>query len=152
MKSDRPKVLHQLCGRPIVSYVIDSARAVGCQRIILVIGHLWEQVKERFRSEGLEFVLQEKQLGTGHAVMQTEPLLKDFPGEVLILCGDMPLVSSQTLKDLLAGHRQWSAAATVLTVELEDPAKYGRIVRGEKNRIEKIVEYADADAQEKKIK
>jgi bifunctional UDP-N-acetylglucosamine pyrophosphorylase/glucosamine-1-phosphate N-acetyltransferase len=152
MKSDRPKVLHELCGRPMVSYVIDNARKVGCRRIILVIGHLWEQIKERFANDRVEFVLQEKQLGTGHAVMQAEELLTGFEGEVLVLCGDMPLVSAQTLENLLLEHRRSRAAATVLTVELEDPAKYGRIVRGEDRQVEKIVEYVDATSREREIK
>jgi len=152
MRSDRPKVLHELCGRPVVSYVIDNAREVGCRRMILVIGHLWEQVKERFADDRVEFVLQEKQLGTGHAVMQAEELLKGFEGEVLVLCGDMPLVSAQTLENLLSEHRQSNAAATILTVELEDPAKYGRIVRGKDNQVEKIVEFVDATSREKEIK
>lgn len=152
MDSDRAKVLHEVCGRPMVSYVIDNARRVGCRRIILVIGHLWQQVRERFSGEELEFVLQEEQLGTGHAVMQTEELLRGFDGEILVLCGDMALVSSETMVSLLSTHRRSKAAATVLTVELEDPAEYGRVVRGADDRIEKIVEFVDATPEEKQIR
>lgn len=152
MKSDLPKALHRLDGRYVVDYVIDSARKAGIEQQILVIGHRAEKVEEALKDRKVEFVLQEKQLGTGHAVMMAEPLLADFDGDLVILCGDMPLVRPETIKGLVTERHRLEAAATVLTVILEDPAHYGRIARDDDGLLKAIVEYRDADDNIRKIR
>ncbi len=152
MKSDLPKVLHPLNGRPMVKYVIDAAKAVGSERTILIIGHKKELVKEQVRETGVEFAVQEQQLGTGHAVLQTEPLLRNFNGDVLVLSGDVPLLTAETLGNLIDIHRREQPKATLLTAEMEDPAGYGRIVRDDSGYVHRIVEHKDADAETLKIK
>ncbi len=151
MKSDLPKVLHKLSGRPMVEYVVDAARAAGAGRIILVIGHKWEQTQGYLKHLKVEFVVQKQQLGTGHAVMQAKGLLSDFDGEVLILCGDVPLLKATTLKSLMEEHRSNKAAATVLTSIPGDPAGYGRVVRDSKGMVQEIVEEKDTSADQRKI-
>lgn len=152
MKSDLPKVLHKLNGRFIVQYVMDSAREAGLERQIMVIGHQAEMVKESLKKSAVEFVLQEEQLGTGHAVMMTEPLLRDFSGDLVVLCGDMPLVKPRTIGCLIDERHRLDAAAVVLSVVLDDPAKYGRIIRDQTGLLRAIVEYRDADKKILKIK
>jgi len=152
MKSDLPKVLHQLCGKPMVEYVIDTAKELGVQRIILVVGHKGNQTQESLKNHRVEFVVQEDQLGTGHAVLQTKQLLSDFDGDVLILCGDVPLLRADTLKKLLEEHRRKKVVATVLTAVLDDPSHYGRIIRDEQEMVQEIVEAKDADADQINIK
>ncbi len=152
MKSDLPKVLHRLGGKPMVEYVIETARQVGAERVILVVGHRWEQSQNSLKHLKVEFVLQREQLGTGHAVLQTKELLSDFEGDVLILCGDVPLLRADTLKMLLKEHREKKAAATVLTAIFEDPSGYGRIIRDPNGMVQKIVEEMDASTDEKKVR
>lgn len=152
MKSDLPKVLHKLGGKPMVEYVVNTAKEIGAERILLVVGHRWEQAKDALKHLELEFVVQKEQLGTGHAVLQTEELLSNFQGDVLILSGDVPLLRSGTLKTLLDEHRKKRASATVLTAILDDPAGYGRIVRDETGLVQEIVEEKDADADQKRIR
>jgi len=152
MKSDLPKVLHQLSGKPMVEYVINTAKGSGAKRIILVVGHRWEQAQNSLKHLKVEFVIQREQLGTGHAVLQAQKLLADFDGDVLILCGDVPLLKADTLKKLLKEHREKKAKATVLTAILEDSSGYGRIIRNQKGVVQKIVEEKDASADQKRIK
>ena len=152
MKSDLPKVLHKLSGRYIIDYVIDSARKAGLNRQILVIGHQAEMVRNALADRNVEFALQAEQLGTGHAVMVAEPLLCDFYGDLVILCGDMPLVKTATILRLIAERQRLGAAAVVLTVVLDDPKAYGRIVRDDKGLLRAIVEYRDADDEIRKIR
>ena len=152
MKSDLPKVLHKLCGKPMVEYVIETAKKVGVEKIILVVGHKREKTQKLLKHLDVEFVIQEEQLGTGHAVMQAKKHLANFDGDILILCGDMPLLKSDTVRRLLEEHRRKKAVATVLTAILEDPSGYGRIIRDEKGMVEKIVEDKDASANEKKVR
>jgi bifunctional UDP-N-acetylglucosamine pyrophosphorylase / glucosamine-1-phosphate N-acetyltransferase len=145
MKSDLPKVLHKLNGRYIVEYVIDAAREAGLSRQILVIGHQAEMVKLALSGYGVEFAIQAQQLGTGHAVMIAEPMLDGFCGDLVVLCGDMPLVKPRTIKRLIDERHRLGAAAVVLTAVLDDPGSYGRIVRDEQGLLRAIVEYRDAD-------
>ncbi|UCC79038.1 MAG: NTP transferase domain-containing protein [Candidatus Zixiibacteriota bacterium] len=152
MKSDLPKVLHRLDGRYIVDYVIDAARKAGIDRQILVIGHKAEQMREAFAGRDILLALQAEQLGTGHAVMMAREHLRGFSGDLVILCGDMPLVKPETIKRLVEERRRLKAAAVVLTVSFDDPGKYGRIVRDEKGLLKAIVEYRDADKKVRKIK
>jgi UDP-N-acetylglucosamine diphosphorylase/glucosamine-1-phosphate N-acetyltransferase len=152
MKSDIPKVLHKLSGRYIVDYVIDSARAAGLDRQIIVIGHQADKIRRALADRKIEFALQEEQHGTGHAIMMAEPLLQEFHGDLVVLCGDMPLVKPATITRLVAERHGLGAAATVLTARLDDPARYGRIVRDSHGLIQAIVEYRDADENIRAIK
>jgi UDP-N-acetylglucosamine diphosphorylase/glucosamine-1-phosphate N-acetyltransferase len=152
MKSDLPKVFHKLHGKPMVEYVIDTAKELGVKRIILVIGHRWEKGKKSLEHLNVEFVVQERQLGTGHAVLQTKELLFNFEGDVLILCGDVPLLRPDTLKQLITEHRERKAHATVLTAIFDDPAGYGRVIRDKSSLVQKIVEDKDATAEERKVR
>lgn len=152
MKSDLPKVLHKLNGKYIVDYVIDSARKAGLDRQILVIGHQEEMVRKALADRQVDFALQAEQLGTGHAVIVAEPQLRNFSGDLVVLCGDMPLVKTETIQLLIAERQRLDAAAAVLTVVLNDPKTYGRIVRDDRGLLEAIVEYRDADNENRKIK
>lgn len=152
MESDQPKVLHRLGGKLMVEYVVNTAEEAGAERIILVIGHQWEQAQDSLKHLNVEFVIQRKQLGTGHAVLQTRKLLSDFEGDVLVLCGDVPLLRSDTLKRLIKEHREKKAFATVLTAIFDDPTGYGRIIRDENGLIQKIIEDKDASADQRNIK
>jgi bifunctional UDP-N-acetylglucosamine pyrophosphorylase/glucosamine-1-phosphate N-acetyltransferase len=152
MNSDLPKVLHKIGGKPMVEYVIRTANQLNANRIILVVGHKWEQTKDLIDRYKIEFVIQEKQLGTGHAVLQSDKLLSDFDGNVLILYGDVPLLTAETLNKLLEEHRKKRAAATVLISILDDPSHYGRIIRDDAGMVKEIVEVKDASADQIKVK
>ncbi len=151
MKSDLPKVLHKLNDKYLVDYVIENVRAAGIQNIVLVIGHKYELVKEKLADRGVKFAIQQPQLGTGHAVQTAVPVLGGFDGDLLVLCGDMPLISPATIINLLTQRRQTGSAAVVLTVKLDDPGYYGRIVRDERGLLKAIVEYRDADTKTRLI-
>ena len=152
MKSDLPKVLHPANGRPVVEYVIEKSLSLNPETIVLVIGHQAELVREATARFPVAYALQQPQLGTGHAVMQTEPLLKDFSGEVIILSGDAPLFTTRTLRDLLQFHRSRNAIATVLTAEMDDPSGYGRVIRNHGgDEVLRIVEQKDASEEEKAV-
>jgi bifunctional UDP-N-acetylglucosamine pyrophosphorylase/glucosamine-1-phosphate N-acetyltransferase len=149
MKSARPKVLHQLAGRPLLGHVIDCARALSPQEIVVVYGHGGEQVRAAFADQAdLRWAEQAEQLGTGHAVAQALPQL-DAAEQVLVLYGDVPLTRPETLRELTgaAGH-----GFGLLTVTLDDPTGYGRIVRNEGGRVQRIVEHKDADAEQQTIR
>jgi bifunctional UDP-N-acetylglucosamine pyrophosphorylase/glucosamine-1-phosphate N-acetyltransferase len=152
MKSDLPKVLHKADGRYLVDYVIDNVRQAGIDNIVVVIGHKYELVQKNLANRGVKFAIQQPQLGTGHAVQLAIPALGQFWGDLLVLCGDMPLVSVSTIKSLLDLRRRTQSAAAVLTVVLDDPAKYGRIVRDKNGLLEAIVEYRDADNEIRRLK
>jgi bifunctional UDP-N-acetylglucosamine pyrophosphorylase/glucosamine-1-phosphate N-acetyltransferase len=148
MKSALPKVLQPLAGRPLLKHVIDTARLLEPAAIQVVYGHGGDQVRDALKDEPVSWVLQAERLGTGHAVMQAMP---SVPNDhvVLVLYGDVPLISRATLTELLAlaGSQQ----TALLTVELDDPSGYGRIVRGKRGRVQKIVEQKDASRKELKI-
>ncbi len=152
MKSDIPKVLHSLNGRPMVHYVIDTARAIGSQKIVLIIGYKKEMVINAIRKYPVEFVVQEEQLGTGHAVRQCESIFRDYKGDVLILSGDVPLLAPSTLQELITIQQKEKPLATLLTAEMEDPTGYGRIVRNKNGYVTKIVEHKDANEETLQIK
>jgi bifunctional UDP-N-acetylglucosamine pyrophosphorylase/glucosamine-1-phosphate N-acetyltransferase len=152
MNSDLPKVMHEMGGKPMVEYVIQTAGRLKAKRIILVVGHKREQTKELIDRYKVEFAIQEEQLGTGHAVLQTQKLLSGFDGDVLILYGDVPLLTAETLNKLLEEHRKRKAAATVLTAVLDDPSHYGRIIRDKRGMVQEIVEVKDASADQIKVK
>ncbi|MBN1278944.1 MAG: NTP transferase domain-containing protein [Chlorobium sp.] len=149
MKSDLPKVLHPANGKPVVEYVLRTAESLSPVKTMLIVGHEAEKVIEATRNFSVIPVMQRPQLGTGHAVMQAEPDLDGFSGDVLILSGDAPLVRKETLEKLIAVHSRQQAAATVLTAELDDPSGYGRIVRNPDNgEVLRIVEHKDASPRE----
>jgi bifunctional UDP-N-acetylglucosamine pyrophosphorylase/glucosamine-1-phosphate N-acetyltransferase len=143
MKSALPKAAHRLCGKPLARFAVDLTRGVGAARVIIVVGHGADAVQNAV-GEDVEYVLQEPQLGTGHAVQQAAPLLRDFTGTVLVINGDVPLVPQETLAALLARHRETGAAATLLSAVLDAPASYGRIVRRPDGAVARIVERKDA--------
>ncbi|MEJ2049920.1 MAG: sugar phosphate nucleotidyltransferase [Calditrichota bacterium] len=152
MKSDLPKVLHQLNGRPMVHYVIDAAEAIGSNKIVLIVGHKKEMVIESCRDRKVEYITQEEQLGTGHAVLQTAPLFDNFKGNILVLSGDVPLLTPRTLNSLIEIHQNQNPLASLLTAEMDDPTGYGRIVRDGAGFVNKIVEHKDADPETLRIR
>jgi len=153
MKSDLVKVLHTVGGMPLVAWPVMSARQAGAGRMVLVVGHQADKVREYFaREEGMGFAAQEEQLGTGHAVACAREALAGFTGTVLILCGDVPLIRGETLSAMLAEHRQRNATLTVLTTHLDNPHGYGRVVKREGGRVLRIVEEKDATLDERQIR
>ncbi len=149
MKSDLPKVLQPLAGRPLLAHVLDGAKALHADAIHVVYGHGGEQVRQALADEPVQWVLQAEQLGTGHAVAQAIPAIPD-DHRVLILYGDVPLVRQATLARLLAQCDETSIS--VLTVELADPTGYGRVVRDAARNVARIVEQKDANTKERAIK
>jgi len=153
MKSDVAKVLHPLCGKPMLTYSVDAARALNVEKIVIIIGHQAGLVREAFKDEGLIFVEQPEQLGTGHAVLQARDVFRSYDGTILILCGDVPMLSPSTIRALLEVHIRGKSTVTVLTTILDDPSGYGRVIKeGDKGEILKIVEEKDASPAEKKIR
>lgn len=152
MKSDLAKVLHPVNGRPMVHYVIDLSIELGAESTVLIIGHQREKVKEACKTQPVQYVIQDQQLGTAHAVMQTVHLFKNYSGDILVLSGDVPLLTSSTLENLIKLHQNTQAIATLLTSELEDPSGYGRIIRDREGHVKKIVEHKDANTAELEIK
>ena len=147
MKSRLPKVLHRVGGVPMVEQVLRTVKAAGTRRQIVVVGFGGEMVQEYLGNEA-ETVMQKEQLGTGHAVLQAEALLKDEQGTLLVTCGDTPLVTKDTFASLLDWHEKSGAAATILTAHMPDPTGYGRIIRDEAGQVVKIVEQKDGTPEE----
>ena len=159
MQSDLPKVMHPVMGRPMVHWVVDAARAAGATKVVLVIGHGADLVRDYFAgvkelAGQVEFALQEKQLGTGHAVMMAKPNLEAGASgtDAFVLCGDGPLIRPETLATLLDLHRRDQAAATLATSLIADPKGYGRIVRDAAGKLARIVEQKDATEAERAIR
>ncbi|MCM1496062.1 MAG: NTP transferase domain-containing protein [Bacteroides sp.] len=150
MKSNQPKVLHEIDGISMVEYVIQAAREAGAEEICLVVGHKAELVQARV-GNGVTYVLQEEQLGTGHAVRCAGDFI-GRSGDTMILCGDTPIITGATLKELLAYHRFHDLKVTVLSTILEDATGYGRIVRDENGDFLRIVEQKDASPEEQEIR
>ena len=149
MKSNGSKVLHKVFGKSLVEYPILAAKHIGVEDICLIVGHKAEDVKAAL-GESVSYVLQKEQLGTGHAVMQASEFIADAD-EVMILCGDTPLITAETLKKMLDFHREKGNSVTVLSTFMQDPTGYGRIVRSESGNMLKIVEQKDASEEEKRI-
>ena len=152
MQSDLAKVLHKMNDRPLLSYVLATARTAGAEKIVVIVGHQADKVREAFPGADLEFALQDPQLGTGHAAMQARPACADYPGLTVILCGDVPLLQPETVRSLVAGHLAAGATVTVLTTEPPGPHAYGRIVKNDRGEVLKIVEHRDATDREKEIR
>ena len=152
MKSSRPKVLHRVAGRPMIDYVMRAAQSLSPKTTTVVVGHMKELLRQGLGGHaGLSFVTQEPQLGTGHALLQTAGVLERQKGFVLLLSGDVPLLRSHTLAELVSKHATSGAAATVLTAIVEQPYGYGRIVRV-RGQISRIVEERDASPAQRKIR
>jgi UDP-N-acetylglucosamine diphosphorylase/glucosamine-1-phosphate N-acetyltransferase len=149
----RAKVLADLHGRPLLGYVLDQAATLAPSSIVVIVGHQREAVASFVSTAAPKAtcVVQEQQLGTGHAVRQTEPVITDPDTDVLILSGDVPLLRGATLQDLVDRHRRSGAVATVLTTRVPDPTGYGRIVRDADGRLTTIVEHKDASDAERAI-
>jgi len=152
MKSDLPKVLHTIDDRPMVSFVVESVRDFSSDKTVVVVGYQADRVREALRGSGVEFVVQEQQLGTGHAVMQCEEALSGSEGTVMVLNGDVPCLRADTLRGFAAFHADQDAAGTVLTAVLPDATGYGRIVRAPDDSLLKIVEHKDASPDELDIR
>ncbi|MHB8157228.1 MAG: bifunctional UDP-N-acetylglucosamine diphosphorylase/glucosamine-1-phosphate N-acetyltransferase GlmU [Desulfocucumaceae bacterium] len=147
MKSHLPKVLHEICGAPLICHVLKAAQEAGSDRIVVVAGFGGDQVAGEIEGRG-EVVFQQEQLGTAHALHQAAGPLEGFAGDILVLCGDTPLISSESLTRLVAAHRESSASATVLTAFLDSPAGYGRVIRSADGKVVRIVEQKDASPEE----
>lgn len=150
MKSRLPKVLHKVSGKAMVERVLDTVEAVGITQNTLVIGFGGEEVRAYLGARA-SYVVQTEQKGTGHAVKQAKSLLESFDGTLVVLCGDTPLVTEETLQKLLEVHRTSKAAATVLTAKMPDPTGYGRLLRDENGRVSRIVEQKDATDEERLV-
>jgi len=148
MESDRVKVLHSLASRPLLIHVLDTVATLNPKRVLVVVGYQAEEVKQACANRSIEFVEQDKQLGTGHAVLQAQAALEDFEGDVLVLCGDMPLIKSSTLQDLLRLHHKTDARCTLLSLKTKQKKDFGRIVRSPEGAVLRIVEVRDASEQE----
>lgn len=153
MGGDLPKVLHPLCGRPMLEYVLEACYAVGVKKIKVVVGHQKDRIVEAFaHDERIEWIEQSPQLGTGHAVMVCEESLQQFDGDVLVIAGDMPLVRGQTLRRLLEVHRSAGAVVSLASSQLDDASGYGRIVRDDRDRFVSIVEDHDCTDEQRGIR
>ncbi|QCX33739.1 bifunctional UDP-N-acetylglucosamine diphosphorylase/glucosamine-1-phosphate N-acetyltransferase GlmU [Caloramator sp. E03] len=151
MKSKLPKVLHKICGKPMIDYVTDAVLSAGVKDFAVVVGHGADAVRDYLGSE-IKTIYQDKQLGTGHAVMCCESFLNDKDGVVIILAGDAPLINSNTISNVLQYHTLNDFSATILTANTENPSGFGRIIRDGFGNVEKIVEDKDASEDEKKVK
>jgi len=151
MKSNLYKVLHPVCGKPMVQHIVDRLHLLAAKQIVVVVGHGAEQVKEQLGMT-VQYAHQEQQLGTAHAVMASGELLKDKAGTTIVISGDTPLVRTETLKNLIEHHEQSQAAATVVTTVLEDPTGYGRIIRNADGFVERVVEHKDATIGQRQVR
>lgn len=147
MKSDKPKVAHEVLGKPLVNWVLDAAEEAGIERLVTVVGHKREQVIPLVEDRA-EIVVQEEQRGTAHAVLSCSDALADFEGSLLVLSGDCPLITSETMKALIDMRESNDAAVVVLTMEMADPTGYGRIIREADGSVARIVEQKDASPEE----
>ncbi len=150
-----PKVLYEVNGKPMIDYVVDLAIRIPSTKTIVIVGHhrdaVMNYVQKKF-GDRATFVEQTEQLGTGHAVMQTENELEGFEGDLLVLSGDVPFLSVETVRSLLSVHQQSKAVATILTADVPLPTGYGRIIRNSRGHVEKIVEEKDANPEEQLVK
>ena len=155
MKSQRAKVLHELGGLPLITHVVRTANTLEPEAILVVVGHQAQEVEKAVRDavgEKARFVVQAKQRGTGDAVESARSLLEDSDSLLVVLYGDMPLIRAETLRKLIDHHRETRAGCSILSVEMQNPTGYGRIVRGEDGSFARIVEQRDATAEQKQIR
>lgn len=150
MKTKHSKVTHKILGKALIEWVYDAVNSAGINENIIVVGHKAKEVK-KCMGDKADYAVQEQQMGTGHAVMQVIPLLKNKGGNVIIMCGDMPLISPETIKNAIQKHNEGENAGTILTAEFVNPFGYGRIVKDSNGKVIKIIEEKDASESEKKI-
>jgi len=150
IKSRYPKVLLQLAGKPILSYILKTVNQIKPARKILVVGYQSDKIKELYKDD-LEYVIQEEQLGTAHAVLQTRDKLASFPGKILVLSGDTPFLTARSLQRLLRHHCRQENSCTLFSAILQNPYGYGRIIRDQRKRIVGIIEEADLPEDKKDI-
>ncbi|MFT4398516.1 bifunctional UDP-N-acetylglucosamine diphosphorylase/glucosamine-1-phosphate N-acetyltransferase GlmU [Bacillus sp. SW14] len=150
MKSKLYKVLHPVCGKPMAEHVVDEALKLSLSKLVTIVGHGAEEVKKKLGDKS-EYALQAEQLGTAHAVKQAQPFLADEKGVTIVICGDTPLLTAETMEQMLKEHTQREAKATILTAVAEDPTGYGRIIRSENGAVQKIVEHKDASEEERLV-
>ncbi len=151
MKSNLPKVLHKLNGKPLIQYVVDKALSCGANPIVVVVGHKREMVMELL-GEKVKYAIQEQQLGTGHAVMQAEPYFRLYQGSILILSGDVPLLTVESVKRLVELHHSERNACTLISCIVDNPQGYGRVIRSDDGAVEAVIEDKDASDQQLAIK
>ncbi|ALS80162.1 bifunctional N-acetylglucosamine-1-phosphate uridyltransferase/glucosamine-1-phosphate acetyltransferase [Planococcus kocurii] len=151
MKSKLYKVLHPVCGMPMVEHVTGNVEQLGVEKIVTVVGHGAEKVQQQLGDKS-EYALQAEQLGTAHAVQQTASLIEGLKGTTLVVCGDTPLIRPETMQSLLDQHAETGAKATILTAIADNPTGYGRILRNDAGIVEKIVEQKDASLEEQQVK
>jgi bifunctional UDP-N-acetylglucosamine pyrophosphorylase/glucosamine-1-phosphate N-acetyltransferase len=152
MKSTLPKVLHPLLGKPMLGYVLETAKGLRPAKTLIVIGHQAGRVADAFPAWAGSFIHQVPQLGTGHALQVTRPALESFQGTVMVLSGDVPLIESDTLKQLFRIHNRSKAVLTLISTEVTEPKGYGRIIRDAQGNLQKIVEEKDATPQERLLR
>ena len=153
MKSEKAKVLHEVCGQPMIRYVVDAAQGAGARTIVVVVGYAADQIQDYLRDEpDILFATQTEQLGTGHAAKVCRPLLDDYHGPALILVGDEPLLRPEPLADLLERQQHDQAACLLGTAFLDDPTGFGRILRDSAGRFLRIVEERDCTPEERASK
>lgn len=154
LSAEIPKVMHKVNGKPLVDHVVELALKIGGSPVIVIVGFRREVVMQHLAKSfgsSVKFAIQAEQLGTGHAVMQTHELLRDFDGDILVLSGDVPLLTAETMENLIDSHRQSGAVMTVLTASVDDPTGYGRIIRLPDGHVDRIVEHKDATQDERKV-
>lgn len=149
MKSDKPKVVHEVCGKPLVRWVVDAAHAAGVDTVVTVVGHKREQVEPLVADT--KIAIQEQQRGTAHAVLSAGDALAGFCGSVVVLSGDCPLITPETIGALISLREETDAAVVVLTMEPDNPFGYGRIIRDENDQVLCIVEQKDATEEQKAV-
>jgi len=150
-RDDIPKVCNRIHGKTLIEYVVDQAEGIAADPVVCIIGHLRELVKDALLGRSVEFVVQDKQLGTGHAVLMAEPVLRDFEGDLIVLSGDVPRLQQTTLERLIKTHQTGNFGATVLTAIADDPSGYGRVLRTPNGLFDRVVEHKDASAEILKI-
>lgn len=150
MKSKLYKVLHPVCGKPMVEHVADEALKLSLAKLVTIVGHGAEDVKEQLGDRS-EYALQEEQLGTAHAVKQAKSFLAQEKGTTIVICGDTPLLTAETMEAMLSEHQKHQAKVTILTAHADDPTGYGRIIRDETGAVVKIVEHKDANDAELQV-
>jgi bifunctional UDP-N-acetylglucosamine pyrophosphorylase/glucosamine-1-phosphate N-acetyltransferase len=154
MKSDLPKVVHEVADRPMIAWVVDAVRKAGADRIVLIIGHGADEVRAIFQGDDadIEYAVQAEQHGTGHATQCAAALLREFDGDVLVLAGDGPLIRAETIDAMWRRHRETGARATLATSVIDDPTGYGRIVRDGEGRFVAIVEHKNCTPEQRGIR
>jgi len=151
MNSNLPKVLHELSGKTLLSHVISTSLKLNPEKIIIVVGHEAQMVRDSVSNKNILFSIQKEQKGTGHAIMQTSDHLNNFDGNTLVLSGDVPLIKKETLLSLIEKQESNSYDASMLTAEINDPSGYGRVIRDQKNNLEKVCEHKDCNPDQLKI-